>query len=177
LAHRDGLTRLLNRRAFDEALVEAIARSRRLGERVALLMVDIDHFKRINDTHGHAAGDEVLRVVAQTMATEVRVFDRVFRIGGEEFAVLLLGGDHLAARTTAERLRQSIAARSVRVKDGEIATTVSIGVTMVSAAADPITLAGTADAALYRAKTEGRDRVVVSGGVGAEADAGVGAPL
>jgi diguanylate cyclase (GGDEF)-like protein len=175
LAHRDGLTRLLNRRAFDDALVEAIARNRRLGERVALLMLDIDHFKRINDSYGHAGGDEVLRAAADTMATDVRVFDRVFRIGGEEFAVLLLGGDLTAARTTAERLRQAIAARRVRTKDGEITATVSIGLAMVSAASDPVTLCESADAALYRAKTEGRNRVVVSGDVGVEAAVDTGA--
>jgi diguanylate cyclase (GGDEF)-like protein len=138
-------------------------------------MLDIDHFKRINDTHGHAGGDEVLRAAADTMATDVRVFDRVFRIGGEEFAVLLLGGDLTAARTTAERLRQAIAARRVRTKDGEITATVSIGLAMVSAASDPVTLCESADAALYRAKTEGRNRVVVSGDVGVEAAVDTGA--
>jgi len=174
LARRDGLTRLLNRRAFDEALIEAIARSRRLGERVALLLVDIDHFKRINDTHGHAAGDEVLRAVAETMASGVRVFDRVFRAGGEEFAILLLGGDLAAAQSTAERLRQSIASRCVRAKSGEISVTVSIGIAMVSTASDAVSLSASADAALYRAKTEGRNRVVASGDIGVETDSGGG---
>jgi diguanylate cyclase (GGDEF)-like protein len=169
LARRDGLTRLLNRRAFDEALVEAIARSARLGERVALLVFDVDHFKRVNDTYGHAAGDEVLRAVAATVAADVRVFDRAFRVGGEEFAVLLLGGDLPAMRTAAERLRQSIAARPVKTKDGDISVTVSVGLAMVTAVSDPTSLCGAADAALYRAKTEGRNRVVVSGDSGVEA--------
>ena len=89
-ARRDGMTGLLNRRAFDEALSEACARARRLGERVVLLMLDLDHFKRINDTYGHSAGDHVLRAVSRAIISSLREIDKSFRIGGEEFAVLLL---------------------------------------------------------------------------------------
>jgi diguanylate cyclase (GGDEF)-like protein len=163
LAHRDSLTRLLNRRAFDEALAEAFARRHRLGERFALVMLDLDHFKRVNDTHGHAAGDDVLRAASQAIASGVRPFDRVFRIGGEEFAAILGGVDSVGARTAAERLRASVAARPVAFEGAAILTTVSIGIAMGETASDPATLLQTADAALYRAKAEGRNRVVVSG--------------
>jgi diguanylate cyclase (GGDEF)-like protein len=165
LARRDGLTKLLNRRAFDDALAEAIARVQRLSEPIALLILDLDHFKRINDTHGHGVGDEVLRKVAEAMVADVRIFDRVFRVGGEELAVLLTGVDATAAETTAERLRQSIAAMSIPVAGGEIGASVSIGVALGSQSSEPASLVEAADKALYRAKAEGRNRVVV----GAEA--------
>jgi diguanylate cyclase (GGDEF)-like protein len=160
LARRDGLTHLFNRRAFDETLAEAFSRMQRLGERIALLMIDIDHFKGINDTYGHSTGDDVLRAVSRTLVSDVRVFDRVFRFGGEEFAVLLFGTDVVAARTTAERLREAVAETHVPIDDGEIVVTVSIGVCTALEASEPSTLVETADAALYRAKTEGRNRVV-----------------
>lgn len=160
LARRDGLTRLLNRRAFDEALVEAFARLHRLGEQFALLIMDLDHFKRINDTHGHSVGDEVLRTASRAMAAEVRPFDHVFRIGGEEFAAVLAGVDLTTARVAAERLRASVAAHPVAVAGTAILATVSIGVALADPASNPAALLQVADAALYRAKAEGRDRVV-----------------
>jgi len=161
LARRDGLTRLLNRRAFDDALAEMYARMQRFDEKGALLSLDIDHFKRVNDRHGHAAGDEVLRDVAQILMTELRPFDGVFRVGGEEFAALLSGIDMAAAQAAAERLRQAVAAHPVHVKDDVIVVTVSIGLARATAAIDPHTLTDAADAALYRAKAEGRNRVVM----------------
>ena len=154
LARRDGLTDLPNRRAFDDELSEMFARMQRLGEPGSLLMIDIDHFKRINDTHGHAAGDDVLRAVGRTMASDLRLL--------EEFAAILAGADAAAAQTTAERLRQTVAAVRVPVKGGEIAVTVSVGVAMATDGLAPMSLAEAADAALYRAKQEGRNRVVVS---------------
>ncbi len=163
LARRDGLTTLPNRRAFEDALAELAARRQRFGEAGALLMIDIDHFKRINDAHGHAAGDDALRTVARALAAEVRLVDRVFRVGGEEFAVLLAGADAAAARTMAERLREAVAARQVAVKGGEVAVTISIGVATMAGSDEPDALMGAADAALYRAKERGRNRVVVSG--------------
>ncbi|HKT60544.1 MAG TPA: diguanylate cyclase [Gemmatimonadales bacterium] len=166
LAQRDALTRLLNRRAFDGALLEAFARQRRLGERFALLLLDLDHFKSVNDTHGHAAGDEVLRRTAQTLGAQLRPFDRLFRIGGEEFAAILGGADGEAALAAAERLRASVAAHPVPVEGAEIPTTVSIGVALGEATGEPRTLLQDADAALYRAKREGRNRAVVGGAAG-----------
>jgi diguanylate cyclase (GGDEF)-like protein len=161
LAQRDGLTRLLNRRAFDGALQEALARHRRMGEPFALLALDLDHFKAVNDTHGHAAGDEVLRRTAQTLGSQLRPFDRLFRIGGEEFAVILGGADGEAALAAAERLRASVEAHAVATEGVAVPTSVSIGVAWGEMTADSAALLRVADAALYRAKREGRNRAVM----------------
>jgi diguanylate cyclase (GGDEF)-like protein len=161
LARRDGLTRLPNRRAFDDALAELLARRDRFGDPGSLLMIDIDHFKRINDAHGHAAGDDVLGAVARLMASDVRLLDRVFRIGGEEFAAVLTGADAAAARTTAERLRQAVGAIVVPVKGGTVTPTISVGVAMTADHPEPSALLAAADAALYRAKQGGRNQVVL----------------
>ncbi|MGH7523035.1 MAG: GGDEF domain-containing protein [Gemmatimonadales bacterium] len=163
LARRDSLTHLLNRRAFDDALVETFARQQRFNEPFALLAFDLDHFKRINDVHGHAVGDEVLRAAAGALAGAVRPFDRVFRTGGEEFAAILSGGDRTTIRLAAERLREAVAMAKVTVDGVQLAATVSIGVAMATTATEPATLVAEADAALYRAKAAGRNRVVVSG--------------
>jgi len=162
LAHRDGLTHLLNRRAFDEDLTEMQARAQRFGETGALLALDIDHFKKINDNYGHAAGDEALRTVAEVVVGQLRPFDKVFRTGGEEFAILLAATDVDAATDTAERLRLAIKSHTIRFNDIEIVATVSIGVAILSSGLDPAQLTEAADAALYEAKQRGRDRVVVS---------------
>jgi diguanylate cyclase (GGDEF)-like protein len=163
LARRDGLTQMLNRRAFDEELVEMYAKHARMGETFALLMLDLDHFKRINDTYGHSAGDDVLRAASQAMASGLRSFDHVFRIGGEEFAAILPGADAEAARMTAERLREAVASRAVNINGKQIFATASLGVATHYESSAPASLVEAADAALYRAKTEGRNRVVVSG--------------
>jgi diguanylate cyclase (GGDEF)-like protein len=158
-ARRDRLTGLLNRRALDEALVDALARRRRLNEDVALLLLDLDHFKRINDSHGHSAGDEVLRDVASRLIAGVRENDKVFRHGGEEFVVLLYAADRTAAATTAERLRATVAEEPVVTDGHTIPVTISIGLAMAHGEnADG--LLRSADTSLYRAKREGRNRVV-----------------
>jgi diguanylate cyclase (GGDEF)-like protein len=164
LARRDGLTKLPNRRAFDDGIREMLARMHRLGESGALLMMDIDHFKRINDTYGHGVGDDVLCSVARTLAADVRLVDRVFRIGGEEFAVILAGADATVALATAERLRQAVGGTRVAVRGHELTATVSVGVAMAEEGFDPAALMEAADAALYRAKKEGRNRVVAHSG-------------
>ncbi len=160
LARRDGLTRLLNRRAFDEALAEMYARMRRTSEEGALLTMDIDFFKRINDTYGHSAGDDVLRAFAKLVTADLRPFDQAFRVGGEEFSVLLPGVSMVVACDMAERLREAVAAHPIAAHGEEIPVTVSIGVAKVSEAVNPNELVDAADAALYRAKTTGRNRVV-----------------
>lgn len=162
LARRDQLTGLFNRRAFDESLIEACARIRRLDEKFALLMIDIDHFKRVNDTFGHAVGDGVLRMVSRVMISCFREIDSAFRIGGEEFAVLLLGADMEAAKIAADRLRAAIATEYVTVESQEIRVTVSIGIALSSPLLSSVeTLTKVADAALYKAKTEGRNQCVL----------------
>jgi diguanylate cyclase (GGDEF)-like protein len=162
LARRDGLTKLPNRRAFDDALRAQFGRADGLADATALLMIDVDHFKRINDTHGHGIGDDVLRAVAQTMASDVRLADRVFRFGGEEFAVLLVGADAANAQTAAERLRQAIAAVRVPIAQGALQVTASIGVAAATGGSSPEALVDAADAALYRAKQDGRNQVVTA---------------
>jgi diguanylate cyclase (GGDEF)-like protein len=160
LARRDGLTKLLNRRAFDDALAEMAARLDRVGGRMALLMIDIDHFKKINDTYGHGVGDDVLKAVARTLTADVRLVDAVFRLGGEEFGVLLYGAEAESATATAERLRRSVEEAPVLTPKGRIAVTISVGSAAHSAGEDLSTFVAAAHAALYRAKQAGRNRVI-----------------
>ncbi len=163
LARQDALTHLLNRRAFDEEVAGLFAREQRFGEGFALLLFDLDHFKQVNDNHGHAIGDDVLRVTARLLSANLRPFDRLFRTGGEEFAALLPGSDVASTRIAAERLREAIAAHTVAVGDVAVHVTVSIGAVIAQHGMDPEELVTAGDAALYRAKYSGRNRVVVSG--------------
>lgn len=162
LAQRDSLTGLPNRRAYDDVFADVLARHQRFSEPAALLAIDIDHFKQVNDTYGHAAGDEVLRTVSRVMSRSVRPFDTVFRVGGEEFNVLLTKSTPDQALETAERLRQAIAETPVKIGDRTITVTVSAGLVAFSRGQDQITLSEAADSALYQAKASGRNRVMVS---------------
>jgi diguanylate cyclase (GGDEF)-like protein len=161
-ARVDALTGLANRRAFDEAMDDAFARMRRLGERVVLLVMDIDHFKKVNDTHGHGTGDDVLRAVGETLRSNLREVDKAFRIGGEEFAVLMAATDLSGAKMAAERLRIGVAATRTSTQTGELSVTTSVGIALGSNTMRPDELLKTADEALYTAKTTGRDRIVVA---------------
>jgi diguanylate cyclase (GGDEF)-like protein len=160
LAHRDRTTGLPNRRAFDEALEDAWRRMERTSETVALLMLDLDHFKRVNDTHGHDVGDRALEAVANSLQSAGANVP-AFRIGGEEFAVLLHGAAADAAPDTAEQLRSAIAGRPVWLDGGPLCLSVSIGVAIAHSTAEARVLTRSADQALYRAKAAGRNRVVV----------------
>jgi diguanylate cyclase (GGDEF)-like protein len=165
LAATDGLTKIANRRTFEATLEREVARATRSAEHVSLEMVDIDHFKSLNDTHGHQAGDEVLRNVAAALSCECRDFDTPARYGGEEFAVILPGCGPEEARDIAERLR-----RSVSAAPSVVPITASAGVaTYPSHAGDADTLVRAADEALYRSKHNGRDQTTVSEGVPPEA--------
>ncbi len=158
LAHLDGLTNLPNRRAADARIDSELARQRRHGGCVALLLADVDHFKRINDGHGHAVGDEVLRLVARCLRETLRESDFCARFGGEEFVVLLPETDAAGAAAVAEKLRAAVAAlRPAPV--GRV--TASFGaVASCGTEGEPAALLlERADAALYRAKSRGRDRV------------------
>ncbi len=161
LATRDALTGLLNRREFDRVLVEECERALRFGAALTLVLVDLDHFKRINDAHGHPAGDAVLREVARRLQAQVRSVDRVMRLGGEEFALVLVQTDGAAGRVVAERALVAIRAETVAVGAGaEVRITASAGVAELPAdASDGGELLATADRALYAAKAAGRDRV------------------
>ena len=160
-AHRDKLTNLLNRRAYDDVMVDAYQRLQRNGETMALIAVDVDHFKKINDTYGHLAGDEVLREVATVLVSTVRTIDKVFRIGGEEFSILLPGADESAADIAAERLRKAVEIQDVYTELGSIRITISLGVAVgLNLGHTPEILKRGADRALYQAKARGRNIVI-----------------
>ncbi len=164
LAHTDALTLVLNRRALTVRLAAELERARRYESVVALLMVDLDHFKRVNDTRGHLAGDDVLREVAALLMRAVRSVDLVARYGGEEFVVVLPETAELGAVRFAERLREMVEAESFlggRPDGPPLRLTASIGVaTFPSAKIETVEqLFARADAALYRAKADGRNKV------------------
>lgn len=163
LAATDMLTGLPNRRAFIARLEAEHARLRRFDtQQAAVLMLDLDYFKRINDTWGHPAGDAVLRHVAQVIKDEIREVDGCGRLGGEEFAIVLAGAAPVAAREFAERLRRTIAEVCVVFEDANIRITASIGVAALGVDDETADAAlQRADRALYKAKGVGRDRVVV----------------
>ncbi|MBG0776283.1 MAG: diguanylate cyclase [Desulfovibrionaceae bacterium] len=163
MAATDGLTGLFNRRHFLEVADAELKRARRFGNPLALLMFDVDHFKRVNDTLGHAAGDAVLRRMAVVCTRVLRTVDVVGRIGGEEFAALLPETGADAAREVAERLRGAVEAEEVEHGATVVRCTVSVGVAALVADADVDALLKRADTALYRAKESGRNRVVVDG--------------
>jgi len=159
-ADLDYLTGLANRRRFRGALVREVGRWRRYGSPCALLMLDIDHLKHINDRLGHPAGDLVIRQLAQTLSGVLRDNDTAARLGGEEFALLLAGIDVEKAGSAAERLREVI---SRMIVEGVGRITVSIGVAGCPASGtDDRSLYASADQALYVAKNGGRNRVAVA---------------
>jgi len=159
-ADRDYLTGLLNRRRFRTALGHEVERWRRYNLPCSLLIVDVDHLKRINDTHGHSAGDVVIRHVAQALHRMSRDNDTAARLGGEEFALLLAGVDGEKAVAAAERLRQAVAAEAL---EGIGSVTISIGVASCPAhALSEREIYAASDAALYKAKGSGRDRICVA---------------
>jgi len=160
LASTDVLTGVLNRRAIMEELEKEAARAARAHSPLGVGMLDIDHFKRVNDTYGHAAGDVVLREVVNRAGAVLRPYDRLGRFGGEEFLVIVPGPDHEQIGDVLERLREAVERAPVSVGELEVPVTVSLGgVECDSATCDDLILR--ADAALYEAKDQGRNRVVV----------------
>jgi diguanylate cyclase (GGDEF)-like protein len=164
LRHRsrhDGLTGLLNRRAMEETLIAQMQRSRRTGEPFSVLMLDLDHFKAINDQHGHAEGDRVLKHAAATLKAGVREVDAVGRFGGEEFLVLMPGATVETARPVAERVRATLAGDAPEVDAQPLPLSASIGIAQWREPAEESSgLLMRADAALYLAKLRGRNCVV-----------------
>jgi two-component system, cell cycle response regulator len=159
-ATHDSLTGLFNRRAIEEALDREATRCRREKKPVGVILADVDHFKLINDTYGHQAGDAVLQEIARRMSASLRAYDSVGRYGGEEFLVVVPGSDLAAAAELAERLRQGIAAQPVSTDSAMIPVTVSLGVAVsVDQPGGLEDLLRRADEALYAAKDRGRNRV------------------
>jgi len=163
-ARTDAKTGLLNAVAWEREAATELAAARRSSQPAAVLLVDIDHFKRVNDTYGHLVGDDVLRGVADALRAQVRdSHDLVCRFGGEEFALLLPGLDAAEAPRAAERLRERVA-KVITVTDRALVqVTVSVGIAIADggtgAAADVLELLAAADLGLYQAKAQGRDQV------------------
>ena len=163
-AHTDELTSLANRRAFLGVGAAAIDQAKRYARPLSLLMLDIDHFKKINDTYGHAAGDAALRATAAALRKAARAADTPGRLGGEEFAVLLPETNAAEALVVAERIRHDVKAIEVTHEGATVRFTTSIGIAECTAGIEGIdALLHEADEALYEAKEGGRDRVVVAG--------------
>ncbi len=157
----DSLTKLLNRGEILGLLNREMARAKRQSAPIGIVLVDVDHFKSINDTFGHPAGDEVLRQVASTLKSHLRLYDGAGRYGGEEFLLILPGCDLPHAMPRAEQLRSVIGSQPVTVDNRPVKVTVSAGVTVAHAGGKAAveSLLNQADEALYRAKRGGRDRV------------------
>jgi diguanylate cyclase (GGDEF)-like protein len=168
LATTDGLTGLLNHRTFQARLDEHLARAERYGKALSLLLCDIDHFKSVNDTHGHPAGDEVLRGVARTLGREARQTDLVARYGGEEFALVMPETDAAGALVIAERIRERVERTGFETGRGPLRVTLSLGLaTFPGDGARRGEIVERADACLYQAKRSGRNRTVQASAPGA----------
>lgn len=156
----DGLTHVWNRGAIFDVCNTELIKARDAGESLALLMLDVDHFKHINDDYGHAGGDEVLRQLGKRLRTSVRPLDAVGRYGGEEFMIVLPNCSHASARVVAERLRSAVASAPVAFESHTIRVTASLGgVVTLQPGSTSDELAKLADQALYAAKRAGRNRV------------------
>ena len=163
LSRTDPLTGLLNRRSLEDYLAKEYSRFERHGTKFSALLLDIDHFKSINDRYGHSSGDRVLKMLADSCTASLRKYDVMARYGGEEFCVILPNTNGDKAAVLAEKLRTRIAARTAKVGAGEVRVTASIGLSEVQATdKNPGAILERADAALYEAKQSGRNRVCLS---------------
>ena len=159
MALTDGLTGLANRKHLDSMLAEEMSRARRHSRALSILMIDIDHFKRINDVHGHVGGDQVLKRLGSVLKQRLRPSDKIGRYGGEEFCAILPETGKAEAAFVAETLRAQLAGESF-VEDGRrMSVTISIGVAALASEVHPMELCRVADRRLYRAKQLGRNRI------------------
>jgi diguanylate cyclase (GGDEF)-like protein len=161
-ANSDGLTSIGNRRAFDLELERHLSRWHRYGSRFASILFDIDHFKEINDRHGHMAGDAVLQTTAELIKGNLREVDFTARYGGDEFAAILPETDHQNAMDVADRIRKIIAATQIPWEGKDLTITVSVGVAGLSRLDDTAALIKRADEALYISKRSGRNRTTLA---------------
>lgn len=155
LATTDPLTGIANRRGFEAALARVLSLVKREGQSGAVTYIDLDDFKSVNDSHGHDAGDAVLREVARVLRAGAREFDVVSRLGGDEFAVIFVGADVEIGRRRAEQLYHLLNSTVVRWKGQAIAIRASFGIEVFDGDSDPSAIVGRADAAMYRAKHDG----------------------
>jgi len=161
LSERDALTGLLNRRALAPLLQREAGRLRRYGETYSLMMIDVDHFKSLNDEHGHAAGDAALRKLADVLRDAAREVDHIARLGGEEFCILLPHADLDGAMRLAERVH--LAVRDTAWDEFDRSVTISVGVAVAQSPDEsPQAVLARADQALYRAKRAGRNQIVLA---------------
>jgi diguanylate cyclase (GGDEF)-like protein len=162
-AHLDGLTGVYNRKHMEERIAAELAYANRHDEPLSVIIIDVDHFKKVNDTHGHLAGDAVLKHMAALVKRLIRPEDILARYGGEEFVIIARGTDAPNAFILAERLRQAVEKEPIFFEGKEIRITSSGGVASLACCGptrDRATLLGTADKRLYAAKTGGRNRVI-----------------
>jgi two-component system, cell cycle response regulator len=163
LAHQathDSLTGMLNRRAILDCLDRELARAGRHGDTLAVGVCDIDHFKRVNDTYGHQTGDDVLCGLVQILREDLRNYDSVGRMGGEEFLLITPMKERADPMSMFDRLCMTVAESKIATRSGALSVTVSIGVTFATAGSTVDAILGVADTALYRAKAQGRNRAV-----------------
>ncbi len=163
LALKDGLTKAFNRRYLDRRLADELARAARFYRGLSVILLDIDHFKQVNDAHGHQFGDQVLSFVSATIQASLRESDVLARYGGEEFCVILPETDLDAATLAAERLRAAVSSSPVLSLDRSASLTVSAGVAAMRKGDSAEALLARADQALYKAKEAGRNRVERAG--------------
>jgi diguanylate cyclase (GGDEF)-like protein len=157
LADSDPLTSLWNRRRFEEELERQIGRRRRYGDETALLVIDLNRFKPVNDTYGHGVGDELLKAVATALSNRIRSTDSIARLGGDEFVVMLTNVSHAEAMLLSDELQDAIAGVRVSVGDEVITITASVGMTILTGdAADARDAMTRADTAMYDVKAGGR---------------------
>lgn len=162
LAHCDMLTGVKNRSTFDESLVREINLAQRHSHDFTMLIIDIDFFKKVNDTYGHKVGDDALKTIAQTIKQCVRTTDMLFRYGGEEFVVLLGNTDCEKSYVIADRILESVREINMQVKGQVLDLTVSIGMACLNIQDNSESLFNRADGAMYSAKNDGRDQIIVA---------------
>ncbi len=175
-ANSDALTAIANRRAFDLELQCQLARWQRYGSVFTLMLFDLDHFKAVNDRHGHLAGDAVLRATAEIIKNNLRDVDFVARFGGEEVAVLLVETDHQNALVVADRIRKAIADTEIPWESAKLKVTVSVGVAALSRLDDDVALLKRADEALYISKNSGRNRTALASHIPSPEELSAAAP-
>jgi len=164
-AEHDALTGVKNRRSIRDMLRKELARCRREKNTLGVILADVDHFKKVNDHYGHAAGDAVLVAVVQRITSTLRSYDLLGRYGGEEFLIIAPGCDLDLAQKLAERIRAAVGDEPIDVGDEFAAISLSLGVTLGTADSDPEFLVAQADTAMYQAKGNGRNRVEVGFGL------------